>query len=57
MEIISQMYVHLLTHPERGQRYSQIRQDANLVFKHERFYPEAAKNLFKHIHEMIFPKE
>lgn len=57
MEIISQMYVHLLTHPERGQRYSQIRQDAKLFLSTKRFYTEAVKNLFKHLHEMIFTKK
>ncbi len=57
MEIISQMYVHLLTHPERGQRYSQIQQDAKSVFKHEKVLSRGYKNLFKHLHEMIFTKE
>lgn len=43
MEIISQMYVHLLTHPEKGQRYSQIGQDAKSVFKHEKVLSRGCK--------------
>lgn len=43
MEIISQMYVHLLTQPEKEQRYSQIQQDAKSVFKHEKVLSRGCK--------------
>lgn len=36
MDIISQMYVHLLTHPERGKDIHRYDKMQNCFFKHEK---------------------
>ncbi len=57
MDIISQMYVHLLTHPERGKDIHRYDKMQNCFLSTKRSYTEAVKNLFKHLHEMIFTKK
>lgn len=57
MGIISQMYLHLLTHPERGKDIHRYDKMQNCFLSTKRFYTEAVKNLFKHLHEIIFTKK
>lgn len=57
MDIISQMYVHLLTHPERGKYNHIYERTQNRFLSTKKFYRESVKNLFKHLHEMIFTKK